>query len=337
MTVAFSIASPLGLGKRVRKSPPSACPCAALPEAARARAAQAARDFLTQRAAQTIMFTSRTLRDETSALWLDRFFGGGMEDAHVADALRSSTGARTTSADQLRALFRAPGETIHVKKPRMGRGGATSKNPYIRDRYFEYDVDIEPRMLGRRLLSVRSAIADELRTDLAAVAAESDAMWTAFRAAVASGDRVSAAVRCDDAADLSLLDAGKFAVVEAAGGTPYRVANYDLALSLSLAIAADLVTQRQDVDEWFADFCGQRVPDMLRPPRGIRRAAFGFLAALLTESPALREGGVARDPMLICEQLLHERLSVCEVWAAVCGEADAEHLELERQLLEETM
>lgn len=336
MTVAFSLATPLGTRKRARKRP-AACPCAALSASARERAAHAARDFLTQRAAQTLMFTSRALRDETTALWLDRFFGGGQEDLHAADALRSASGARISSGPQLRALFRAPCETILVRKPVMGRGGATSRNPHIRARFVEYDVDIDPRALARRLLSVRRCVAGELRADLRAVGAESDAMWRAFRAAVAGGGRVAAAVGVADAVDLSLMDAGAFAGVEAAGGTPYRVANYDLALSMSLAIAAETVMERQGEDGWFGEFCGERMEEMLRPPRGIRRAAVGFLAALLSEAPVLREGGIARDPMLICEQLLKERIAVCEVWTSVCEKTDDEHLELERELLEESI
>lgn len=312
--------------------PPPGPPLPPLPRAATQRAASAIADFLTQRAMQQAIFTSRMLRDETSAGYLDRFCGGGMEDAHVCDALRDASGARVASGAFLRALLRAPDEEILVKKPIAGRGGSTATNPYLKQRYFEYTVDIKPRLLGQRVLAARKGIADEMAVDLKSVEREGGRLWAAFRRTVEDGGDVEVATTAVDAVNLSLMDKLSYAGVDG-GGSPYREANFDLALCLGLYLAVEL----GEGGDWFRRFAAARAEGLLRPERGIRRAADGFLAALLSQSPLLREGGVATDPMGICGDLLARRVQICNVWIEALDGVAEEQLDIEREMLEESL
>jgi hypothetical protein len=312
------------------------------PGCARARAA--ARDFVTQRAVQQLLFTSRELRDETAANWLDDFAGGGLHDRHVADALRDAGGNRIDAARFLRALLSAPVETLTIKKPYAGRGGTTRENPYIEKKYFTYDVDIVPRFLGRRVLEARKQIADELANDLALVPDENARLWRCFRQAVEKGDDISIVDALDAPASEALLDTGAYPGVDQ--GSPYREANYDLALNYTLYLGImDTVDELgrstratdQRARDWLIEFCKGRAAGLLLPPRGIRRAADAFIAALLSEPPRL-SGTEMLDPMRICERILDGRLATAsQNWIPIFLSAAQEHIDIERQLLEDSL
>lgn len=104
-----------------------------------------AKDFLTQRAVQQTLFCSRVLRDETTLRWLQEFLDQqGLDDLHHCDALKCG------SEEYLTALFKQPPIVFEIKKPIPGR--TNSNNPYLKRRYFTYDVEIVPRKLGLRIL-----------------------------------------------------------------------------------------------------------------------------------------------------------------------------------------
>lgn len=85
------------------------------------------------------------MRDQTTADWLEDFEGHtGLHDFHACDGLR------IPSTEYLTKLFQAPPETITIHKPIPGR--TTNPNPYLKRRYFSYDVTINPRILAKRVL-----------------------------------------------------------------------------------------------------------------------------------------------------------------------------------------
>jgi hypothetical protein len=47
-----------------------------------------------------------------------------------------------------------------------GRGGWSKNNPYLQDRFVEYEISIDPPNLATRILSVREQITRELQDDL---------------------------------------------------------------------------------------------------------------------------------------------------------------------------
>lgn len=305
------------------------------------RVRQYARDFLTQRAVQQIIFTSRQLRDETSAKWLDDFTGGGLEERHVCNALRFADGNCVSTKEYLTALLSAAPESYTIRKPFAGRGGSTKTNPYLETKYFEYQMDIVPQKLGRRVLEARLQIAKELESDLRYVADENARLWRQFRDAVEHGKDIDIVDALDAPFSSALLDPTAFPGVEQ--GSPYREANYDLALNYTLhcglvSVMSQLGTSSARVDrrslEWLQEFAKDRAPRLLYPPRGIRRLSDSFVAGLLSQAPAIA-GEAMLDPMRLCEQILNARLAaVTDDWIPVCAVAAEEHLEIEKGLLE---
>jgi hypothetical protein len=56
--------------------------------------------------------------------------------------------------------------TVHAKRRGRGHGGWSKDNPYLQERFVEFDIDIEPPALAQRILSVREQIAREWTSDL---------------------------------------------------------------------------------------------------------------------------------------------------------------------------
>lgn len=91
-----------------------------------------------------VLFCARVLRDETTVRWLEEFEGHyGLDDLHHCDALKVS------SEIYLKKMLREAPIVITVKKPIPGR--TTNTNPYIKRKYFTYDVEIVPRHIARRI------------------------------------------------------------------------------------------------------------------------------------------------------------------------------------------
>lgn len=300
-----------------------------------------ARDFITQRAVQQIIFTSRELRDETTAKWLDDFTGGGLEDRHVCDALRLADGERVSTKKYLTALLSAPNETYTIKKRFAGHGGSTKTNPFLQTKYFQYDVDIMPRKIGRRVFQARLQIAGELLNDLQNVPRENERLWRCFRASVESGAQIDIPDALDAPFSSAFLDPSMFPGVE--HGSPYREANYDLALNYTLHcglvnVMRELRNSGDASDmrslQLLQEFSKIRAQLLLLPPRGLRRMADSFVAGLLSQAPTV-SGNNMLDPMRLCERILEARLFAArDQWIPVCSDAAQEQLEIDKELLE---
>lgn len=65
-------------------------------------------------------------------------------------------------------MVQQPADVVVVSARRRGRGhgGWSKDNPYLEDRFVEFNIDIEPPALVSRILSVRQQIATEWITDL---------------------------------------------------------------------------------------------------------------------------------------------------------------------------
>lgn len=148
MIFAFATPQSFAPSASTSTSSPSVSPCVCQVDAPRT-VEDCARDFLTQRAVQQTIFCSFMLRDETNARWLEAFLnpnvtGSGLYDVHACNILQYP------SNDYLKRLLHAPKEKLVINKPIPGR--TNNKNPYIKRRYFTYEVDIEPDKIARRVM-----------------------------------------------------------------------------------------------------------------------------------------------------------------------------------------
>lgn len=293
-------------------------------------------DFLTQRAVQSLIFLLRTNRDEITANWLGRFAGHeGIELFH------GTRGLKVPGNEYVAALFNADTETIIVSLRRRGGRGLSPGNPFApAEQWFEHTVDVYPRDLGERVLTLRRAIAEELRDDLKAVPAANAELLRSYRDAVRDGVDPR---RGAELAGVSLE--GYDASIGSGDSTSYRGGNYDLALRLSthaailgrlrsLEAGSDARSRangrflRSFYDDFGAKFDGDG-------PNGV---AATFVRALLGTEPRVRtEGGEAIliDPGAIAEGLLADQAEIAAHWRdAALADVDASNAAARRAALE---
>lgn len=135
--------------------------------------------FLTQRALQSFLYLCDTVRDPHSVKYLEDFLGVrnllnyhgcGLKYPLLDDD--ENTQKYGTAADwdaPLAALTQQPPTVMIVSAKRRGRGhgGWSKDNPYLEERWVDFEIDIHPCRLASRILQVREQIAAEWVTDLA--------------------------------------------------------------------------------------------------------------------------------------------------------------------------
>jgi len=65
-------------------------------------------------------------------------------------------------------MMQQPNDKIIVSAKRRGRGhgGWSKNNPYLEERWVEFNIDIHPASIVHRLLPVREQLAKEFERDL---------------------------------------------------------------------------------------------------------------------------------------------------------------------------
>ena len=125
------------------------------------------RYFLTQRAVQSFMYLLSECRDPHSADWIERFSEShNLLEFHGTGVFNTT---RFPSWDSIILnMIQNPPERIIVQARRRGggRGGWSKNNPYLQDRFVEYEISIDPPNLATRILSVREHITREMKEDL---------------------------------------------------------------------------------------------------------------------------------------------------------------------------
>ncbi|CAN8069751.1 unnamed protein product [Agarophyton chilense] len=284
---------------------------------------QRARDFLTQRAVQQTMFCSRVLRDETTVRWLEEWLGHhGLDDLHHCDALKVPSEQYWTS------LLEAPAENYEIKKPIPGR--TTRKNPYIKRRYFTYEVEIVPRMLARRILAARRQISDELQIDIPCIRKENNRSMELYRYSIVNPTKVDEYLSLPSNGDTR--------------GSPYRQANFDLVKNYTLLLGlVDTVNElsrnirtEEDAD-WLRSFLNTHKAELIAPYASTFGRADHIIEQLLRMTPLIRRGKALFDPGLLADIILEKRALCADEWLHVMNEASVEHLELERRILEHSI
>jgi hypothetical protein len=76
-------------------------------------------------------------------------------------------------------MIERPKDVVVVSAKRSGKGhhGWSKNNPYLEDRWVEFNIDIDPVSLASRILSVREQIAKEWEADLDVLASANEKIW----------------------------------------------------------------------------------------------------------------------------------------------------------------
>mmetsp|Transcript_36911 Transcript_36911/g.75285 ORF Transcript_36911/g.75285 Transcript_36911/m.75285 type:complete len:449 (-) Transcript_36911:415-1761(-) len=154
--------------------------------------------FLTQRSIQSFMFLLSQCRDPHTVSWLEDF-------GDVRNFLQyHGTGAFNTTKFPrwdtfLSQMMDMPSDVVIVRvgeKNRQRRGQwkkdmmtaypeeEVKNNPYIEEKFVEFEIDIDPTSLATRILSVREQLAREWAEDLDIVVAANEQMMQSYMESV---------------------------------------------------------------------------------------------------------------------------------------------------------
>jgi len=255
----------------------------------------------------------------------------------------------------------------------IGHGGWSKNNPYLKERWVEYAIDIRPASLVQRLLPVREQLSKEFERDLNIVqTVDSMIMDSYFNQIKTTSledssnkptfERISVQIlsnmtefqdsaRCDyQYLPFKLFTAtlNYLTCIHFLGSSPFRKGNFDLLYSLCTHASAHvLLRQLRDESydevtyEWFRNFYTKHVSEYFDGDQAFGRAD-DFIDALLRTPPSFKEApGTGApcliDPMAFAEKLIGIRSEIAEEFKYVMTETKEDHMWLNDQIIRAMM
>lgn len=123
------------------------------------------------------------------------------------------------------------------------------------------------------------------------------------------------------------------------GGSPYRVATFDLAKNYTLYLSL-LSTSRQlqnkptGDSKWIRDMSEKYASNLLAPPGGEQNISDRVVSEIFAEVPSINAQGRLFDPIALGTRVLDEREECANKWIKYLEGVREEHLELEKLVLE---
>lgn len=182
----------------------------------------------------------------------------------------------------------------------------------------------------------RRQISEELAQDLPLISEENERLQALYRKTITAARR--------DGMNRDMLN---FPVMDRRG-SPFRVSNFDLLKNYTLFLGVlsvlnqiRAVPSRGSDAKWLTEFFEKRSKQLIQPHGGALHASDDFILDMLSTTPVLRtDTGTAIelfDPMALTETILEQREKYANVWLDEVRRADDYQLELEREVLEETL
>jgi len=294
------------------------------------------RTFLQQRSVQTLMFLCDKCRDPHTTVWLEDFGG------HPNFLKYHGTSAMEVPWDgYFRALLEREKENVvvSVKKRGNGRGGWSKNNPYLKDEWVEFDVEIDPVGLASRLLSIREMLAKEFEHDLLVISRQKNVIFDSYRENVRERGEAGWLYERTTA---KLLENDK---IQNEGQSSLRFGTFDLLNLLSTQEAVHRVLRANMEGETGKssqayEFLRQFYTDRLHYFDGDQpyQRADVFLEELLLTMPSVSKTSSGKvsmtDPMRIAEVIVEMRGEVCKEWSEMMGMASTEHACIRSEILD---
>lgn len=295
------------------------------------------RNLLTQRAIQSFMFLCEECRDPHSGKWIEEFLGTpNLLNYH-------GTGAGfVTGLDWDRPfleMLEQPKDVMIVSAKRRGRGhgGWSKNNPYLKDRYVEFEISIDPTSLTDRILTVREQIASEWVTDLEILGKANQQILDSYFQ-LAKDDRrkenKDSSTTQAIAFERTAINALNNHTVFGATGSPFRKGSFDLLYNLctqaSIHRLLHLFRERGDETklDWLLDFYVDRLQDYFDGDLPYGRAD-DFIEEMLLSSPLIihRDDGrvTLTDPFGISEQIIEIRNDIVSEWIVAMQQVPVAH------------
>jgi len=304
------------------------------------------RNLLTQSSIQSFMRLLEECRDPHSAKWINEEFleTGNLLDFHGTGARFIEDFGGNWDAPLL-AMIAEPKSRIIVSAKRRGRGhgGWSKNNPYLKERWVEIPIDIDPPNLASRIIAVREQIATEWVKDLDVLEYANDQILESFfkitkerRGATGCDGSIQGQQRTFERIAATLLDENsRFAEVLS---SPFRRSNFDLMYNLSIQASVHRILrkQRSGGDEhtpsfiFLREFYTERAQDMFDGVQPFGRAD-DFMDELLQTSPSVTEQGLV-DPVGVAEEIIKMRKEVARDWKALMMRVPEDHTGIRQSL-----
>jgi hypothetical protein len=308
------------------------------------------RNLLTQRAIQSFIFLCTSMRDPHSGKWIEDFLDTRNQlEFHGTGAAYIEHFGGTWDAP-LFAMMERPKDVVVVSAKKTGKGhkGWSKNNPYLEDRWVEFNIDIDPVSLTNRILSVREQIANEWVSDLDVLAAANEAILDSYFK-LAKEERSKK--------DNELMETPKFAFERTAvnilgnnihfqsGATsPFRRGNFDLLYNLCTQASIHRIlreyrekgSDKEISFAWLRDFYSDRVTQYFDGDQQFGRAD-DFIDELLLSSPSViyTDDGKAgfADPMKLAEEIIQKRREIVVEWKELMANVPRDHADGIRRIL----
>ncbi len=317
------------------------------------------RSLLTQRSIQSFMRLLHECRDPHSAKWIQEDFlqTGNLLDYHGTGAgFIEHFGGTWDGA--LLEMTRQPKNTIIVSAKRRGRGhgGWSKNNPYLKERWVDIPVNIDPLDLSTRILSVREKIAEEWVKDIDTLVEANDQILNSFFETIkrfkgldaddVSGEAITDRTPSFERKTFNMIDDNSRFAVEAS--SPFRRANFDLLYNLCTQAAVHRILREgkangleRDVQFVFLrDFYTGRAEEYFDGNLQFGRAD-DFLDDLLQTSPSVlstSDGQIGLvDPVGAAESIIKMRKIVAEDWKVIMQRVSEDHTGIRQAIFSSTM
>jgi len=348
------------------------------------------RSLLTQRALQSFLYLLETCRDPHSGKWIQDFLGcpnlleyhgTGVAYRNLLPAGEEGGGRAAVNVvrwdEPLVRMLERPRDVVVVSAKRRGRGhgGWSKHNPYLEERWVEFEIDVDPPSLVGRVLAVREQIAQEWAASELRVLRQANGriLESYFRQSKLQRDSApqsegvprvafertalnilnnhtafSAASQTDSNGN------GAASSTSSSFSSPFRAGNFDLLYNLCTQASIHLVLREEllledSYDsgggkagyEWLREFYATRVEEYFDGDQPYGRAD-DFMEELLLSSPSFLSSSpssksVLADPFRMAERIIETRDVVCDEWMATMEQIQADHSPIRARLLERQM
>lgn len=306
------------------------------------------RNLLTQRAIQSFLYLLTMCRDPHSGKWIEDFLQtrNSLEYHGTGAGYIERFGG--TWHGPLSEMTQQPNDVVVVSAKRRGRGhgGWSKDNPYLEDRYVEFEIDIDPVSLASRILSVREQISKEWISDLDVLEEANRNILESYFGRVKS--RSEQQLHAFERTAVNILN--NHTAFSSQASSPFRKGSFDLLYNLCTQAAihqllreyAEGGRSKEVPLRWLRDFYMSRVETYFDGDQPYGRAD-DFLDELLRSSPSviLSEGGkepaVLADPLLLAEDIIRKRSSISKRWKTIMKHVPDDHAEVRKLILAKQM
>ena len=291
------------------------------------------------------MFLCETLRDPHSGKWIEDFLQSKNLLEYHGTGASFVTDVRWDGP--LLAMLEQPNDVMVVSAKRRGNGhgGWSKNNPYLKDRYVEFKINIYPVSLTERILAVREQLSREWVSDLEILKSANQQILDSYfqlvkkeRQKPDNGPVTTPVVAFERTAVSALNNHTAFG---ATVSSPFRKGSFDLLYNLCTQASIHRLfnTLREKGEdshlEWLRSFYVERLADYFDGDVSYGRADC-FLEELLLSIPSIsnHDGRVLlTDPFCLAEKIIETRNDIVSEWIEAMKQVPLDHQKGIRKIL----